>query len=159
MARKVRKARKKTYGGLSPRHVSLIRAYLRKERSTPPGQPVSVHSQAYAAHMLWAHRLLDDETGADDAAGARHLAKKAGLRSGTIAALKAGIAVMRRRGVGAFARGVSDVWPRVASKWPQGKSVSIKCCVVPRLKRSRIRWLLRRVAPPVAAKSKQLSWL
>jgi hypothetical protein len=76
--------KKQRYGGLSPHHVRLIRDYLRA---------VSVERSMDALNV-WFWLVQDADS------YALHKAKEAGFTLSTVNALKAGIAVLRRKRLG-----------------------------------------------------------
>jgi hypothetical protein len=79
--------KKQRYGGLSPHYVRLIRSYL---------QAVSADNsiRAWDALNVWIWLVEDAES------YALHKAKAAGLGQSTVNALKAGIAVLKRKRIG-----------------------------------------------------------
>jgi hypothetical protein len=78
-------AKKQRYGGLSPRYVRLIKDYLHKVYNSP---------EALDALNVWIWLLLKSEPTAVEKA------KAAGLGKSTVNALKAGLAVLKRKRVG-----------------------------------------------------------
>jgi hypothetical protein len=77
--------KKQRYGGLSPRHVRLIRDYLHTAHNT---------AEAWTVHNVWTWLLLDGEPVAIEKA------KAAGLGRSHVNALKAGIETLRRKRLG-----------------------------------------------------------
>jgi len=77
--------KKQRYGGLSPRHVRLIRDYLHTAHNT---------AEAWTAHNVWTWLLLDCEPVAIEKA------KAVGLGRSHVSAVKAGIEVLRRKRLG-----------------------------------------------------------
>jgi hypothetical protein len=79
--------KKQRYGGLSPRHVRLIRDYVTKLYE-------GSQQESTAAIFVWTYLLLDCDESAVKSA------KVAGLGKSTVNALKAGLAVLKRKRVG-----------------------------------------------------------
>jgi hypothetical protein len=77
--------KKQRYGGLSPRHVRLIRDYLQTAYNT---------ATAWDARNVWVWLLLNSEP------SALERAKAAGLGKRHVNALKAGIEVLKRKRLG-----------------------------------------------------------
>jgi hypothetical protein len=77
--------KKQRYGGLTTQHVCLIRDYLHKVYNSP---------EAWDALNVWIWLLLNSQPTAVGKA------KAVGLGKRTVNALKAGLAVLKRRRVG-----------------------------------------------------------
>jgi hypothetical protein len=77
--------KKQSYGGLSPRHVRLIRDYLQTDYNT---------ATAWDARNVWVWLLLNCEP------SALERAKTAGLGRRHVNALKAGLEVLKRKRLG-----------------------------------------------------------
>jgi hypothetical protein len=77
--------KKQRYGGLSPRHVRLIRSYLRQLSDIERGTDT---------YMAWTWLVIDP-------ASLDHVPQaEAGINKSTINALKAGLEVLKRKRIG-----------------------------------------------------------